>query len=115
MDKDENVYYVDVQSGRISVNTPEQGGHFVIHATNEQYEEINQIVNELYHHDVQTYIRSHIPFLEYHHDKANDQYDHSLIQLYEKLYELGDEGTRNYIESMNILGSHELNMAHYDE
>lgn len=109
MDENTNVYYVDVQGGKISVDSPEQGGHFVIHATDEQYEDVKQIANELYNNDMKTYVRAHIPFLEYHYDEANDLYDQTLIHLYEKLHELGDEETRSHIESMNILGKHELN------
>ncbi len=100
---------MDIQSGKISIDAPEQGGHFCIQASEKEYAELKAIADQLYQDDMKTYVRSHIPFLEYHHDKENDQYDAKLIELYQKLYELGDEATRRHIASMDILGHYSLN------
>lgn len=107
-----HIYYMDIQSGKISVDPLEEGGHFIIEANDSEYEELKTIANELYANDMKTYVRSHIPFLEYHFDKENDLYDQTLIKLYQKLYELGNEETKHHIKSMNILGKKELNEYH---
>lgn len=103
------IYFIDVKSGKISQEAPEQGGHFRILADNQEYNELKAIADRMYHDELKTYVRSHIPFIDYDTAEKNDEYDNQLIKLYGKIYELGDEETRNHIESMNILSKSRLN------
>ncbi|MFS0784363.1 hydrolase [Bacillus sp. 1P06AnD] len=109
MDDEKTIYYISIQSGEISEQAGEADSQFCIVATQKEYQDLQLLSNQLYESDVKTYGRSQIPFLEYHHDPQNDEYDHRLIKLYSKIYELGDEETKSHIGAMGILEKTSLN------
>ncbi|WP_050613743.1 hypothetical protein [Bacillus testis] len=109
MQDGQEVYYISIQSGQVSREPQEGDSQFRIIATDQEYRDIEVLANELYDSDLKTHFRAQIPFLEYHHDKENDEYDSRLISLYEKIYQLGDAETKAHIDSMGILGRTTLN------
>ena len=109
MDTIKKEYFIDIKSGDILEEEPQAGGHFRILATDEEYNDLNQIALRMYDDELKTYERSHVPFVDYDFAEKNPAYDRKLILLYEKIHELGDEKAREHIESMDILGRKELN------
>ncbi len=107
--EDRNIYYVDIKSGDISQEEPKQGGHFRIFANDKEMEELIGVTKKMYSKELNTYARSHVPFVDYDTAEQNDQYDRQLIALYEVLYRFGDTETKDHIEGMNILGKERLN------
>jgi hypothetical protein len=88
-----------VQAGK------EAEGHFQIQATDKEIRQLKEFFHENYQADWKTYGRAHVPFLEYHHDPQNDEYDNKMRQIYRMLYQLGNEEAKNHIDKMGILNS----------
>jgi hypothetical protein len=69
----------------------EANGHFQIQATDKEVRQLKELFHEIKKADWKTYGRAQVPFLEYHHDPHNDEYDDKLREIYKMLYELGNE------------------------
>jgi hypothetical protein len=97
-------YYIDIVNGEISKSELDTY-HYVIHAADSDIKKLREIFNNLHQANLATFVRSHIPFLEYHHDRQNEIYDNGIKEMYSLLYELGDKETKNHIQSMGVLNS----------
>lgn len=106
MEQTKKTYYVDIGSGEISQNPSASSWNFKIEANDEEITQLREEFSYNYDMGVQNFIRAHIPFEEYHNDKENHAQDNSLIRIYEMLHQLGDQETKNHIESMGILPKH---------
>lgn len=108
MEEVKRTYYVDPASKEV-LPAGEGEGNFRIEATDEEAAFIRQIFNEEYSAEVDTFIRAHVPYLDYSYQKENDHYDRALITIYGLIYELGDEEAKRHIEGMGILDEYRLN------
>jgi hypothetical protein len=99
-----NKYYINVSSGEVSL-IPLDVSHFEIEATEEEVSKLKRIFGDIHSANLGTYIRSHIPFVEYSKDSANDRYDDGFRKVYKMIYQLRDNTTKRHIESMGILDS----------
>ena len=96
-------YYVHVGSGAVLQDPTVFSWEFEIEATEDQAAELREWFEELQSAEMKTAQRATTPILLYHFDAENDVYDGLLIEIYRRIYELGNEKTRTHIESMNIL------------
>ncbi len=103
MIKEKQTYHVDLVSGDVLGQKLEENPSFTVHATDEELAELKQCLEEHRTDDLEAYARSHVPYLLYHHDRANDKYDAAMKRLYALIYKLGDETARNHIEEIGIL------------
>jgi hypothetical protein len=94
---EKNTYYVSLVGQMISQSPDASSWDFKIAATSEEVKRLRALFDNLYTADGKSYWRSHIPFMEYHHDQPNDDTDETLKQIYGLLYELGDEKTKAFI------------------
>ncbi|WP_108671691.1 hydrolase [Peribacillus acanthi] len=104
-----NIYYVDIKSGEILKQPIQEGGHFTVYATDEEFAKLKALFEQNYSAELKTFVRAQTPFKEYHKDKEDKQYDEIMINIYRYLYVLGDKETKSHIESMGIIGKSELN------
>jgi hypothetical protein len=96
-------YYIDVGTGEISRSATSSTWSFKISATNEEITELRELFDQNYSTEWQNFFRAHVPYVQYHYDRENDQYDQTLIKVYELIYRLGDEEAKHHIKTMNIL------------
>lgn len=96
-------YYVNIASGEISKIHYENNGSFTINATTDEVKMLRMKMNQMQDAEVGSLQRASIPFVPYHKDQPNDQYDAGLIEAFEMIYELGEEDTKSDIISMGIL------------
>lgn len=108
MEKMKRTYYVDPASKEV-LPTPEGEGHFKIEATEEEAHYIKRVFAENYSAEVETFVRAHVPYLDYSYDKENDHYDQALLAAYGLIYKFGDEEAKRHIEEMGILDKYRLN------
>ncbi|PLR71923.1 hydrolase [Bacillus sp. UMB0728] len=103
-------YYIDIENGQIHPGKAEgEDWQFRVFADDEEIHQLAKYLNINYDADLKTFVRSHIPFLEYHKDPQNDEYDATIEQAYALIYQLGDEEARAHVKSMGILSGEELN------
>jgi hypothetical protein len=100
-------YYVDMRSGDIleEPSLKESAGLHIL-ATPEERTELQKCFDDNYDDDVSTFVRSHIPFKQYHDDPQDAQYDRSMQKIYAMIYKLGDTETRHHIEKIGVLEEH---------
>jgi hypothetical protein len=96
-------FYVSIGTQEISRLKAYNNEDFVIYATPEDVIQLRELFDNMYVADRDAWWRAHIPIMEYHNDKPNDQFDQGMIRVFQKLYDLGDDETRNHIKSMGIL------------
>lgn len=100
---EKKIYYVSVANGEISRVQNANTYSFTIQATDEEIAELRNHFDSAYREDLGTFVRSHVPFVEYHHDSNNDRYDEQLQEAYKMIYELGDNETKELIAQMGII------------
>ncbi|MGF9963686.1 hydrolase [Bacillus rhizoplanae] len=100
---DKNTYYVSVANGEISQVKTANTYSFAIQATDEEILRLRECFDNAYREDLGTFVRSHVPFVEYHHDSNNDRYDEQLQEAYRMIYELGDHEAKELIAQMGII------------
>jgi hypothetical protein len=103
MAEQKKTYYIDVGSGEITQSVTGSTWSFKIQADDEEITELRELFNENYSNEWKTFVRAHIPYLEYHHDRENDMYDSTIQQVYGLIHKLGDDEAKSHIESMAIL------------
>ncbi|WP_026693580.1 hypothetical protein [Peribacillus kribbensis] len=96
-------YYVNLPDGHISQDSKSSPWNFRIKATDEQVMELRDRIDRSRSADSGSFWRAHIPFMEYHEDEANDEYDTALKQVYRLIHLLGDAEAQAHIEQMGIL------------
>jgi hypothetical protein len=98
-------YFINIQSHEIFGEPNGGGWDFKINATESQVAVLERLFDKTDETDWESYIRAHIPFLEYHHQPENKEYDLRMMVIYSLLYYLGDEKTRAHIRDMGILNN----------
>lgn len=96
-------YYISIGTGEISEVKYGNNDEFVVYATMEEIRQLRQLLNGMDQADFGTYVRAHFPFVPYHKDEENDQYDEKITEAYKMIHQLGDETTKRHIESIGIL------------
>lgn len=96
-------YYVSVQSGTIMPNQGDAGYELEIEATAEEVALIFRLFDKIAELDLAAIVRTPLPGIPYHHDWVNDDYDVCLQEIYQMLYHVGTEQTKEHIQSMNML------------
>jgi hypothetical protein len=97
-------YYVSLTQGEIS-QIPTAESMFIVTATTEEIHYLRKLFEDMYTSDWASYWRAQVPFLEYHHDEENDEYDQALQTAYAYMYKLGNDETKQHIKGMGILES----------
>ncbi|HDX9576879.1 TPA: hydrolase [Bacillus pseudomycoides] len=100
---DKKTYYISVANGEISQVKTANTYSFTIEATDEEILSLREYFDNAYREDLGTFVRSHVPFVEYHHDSNNDRYDEQLQKAYRMIYELGDNEAKELIAQMGII------------
>lgn len=103
MDEDKKTYYIEVGSGEISRSATSSTWGFKIQATDEEIAMLRKLMDQNYSTEWKNFIRAHVPYVQYHYDRENDDYDETLKKVYGMIYQLGDDEAKNHIKSMNIL------------
>jgi len=103
MDEQKKTYYIDVGTGIISRSASGTTWSYKIQASDEEITQLRELFNQNYSTEWKNFFRAHVPYVQYHYDRENDDYDGTIQQVYGMLYNLGDEEAKTHIESMNIL------------
>jgi hypothetical protein len=96
-------YYIWLPNGQISQDPTASPWNFKIEATDEEITELREYFDQNYSNEWRNFFRAHVPYIQYHYDRENDDYDETLLKIYECIYKLGDEEAKKHIESMGIL------------
>lgn len=102
---EKETYYISVGARGISQIKTGTPFELEIEATSDEIRALRSIFDGMYNSDVMGFVRSHIPFLEYHNDSENDMIDRDLTNVYQMLYDLGKPETKQHIKSMGILNN----------
>lgn len=92
-----------MQSREISTTKYGNSNYFTIFATEDEVEELRRIMDKIYDADIRSHIRAHIPFVPYHRDRSNDDYDDQYKEALTMIYQFGNNETKEHIDSMEIL------------
>lgn len=102
---EKNKYYVSVQSNSI---VPGQGAtpyEFEIHATPEEVDQLEHMFAMKSEADQDCFFRAHIPGMPYHLDDENDLYDTYLKEIYQHIYAIGTDKTKQDMREMGLIDS----------
>ncbi|MRH44788.1 hydrolase [Aquibacillus halophilus] len=96
-------YFVNIGTQEISQIEVGNNKDFTIHATDEEVFQLREKLTEMYDSDMVSFWRAHVPFVQYHNDESNDEYDDGIKKVFQMIHDLGDESTMEHIESMGVL------------
>ncbi|WP_035512784.1 hypothetical protein [Halalkalibacillus halophilus] len=99
---DPRKFYVSIESKEISELKAGNNDEFVIYGGPEDIIALRECLDGMKDAEFGTFLRSHIPFKEYHKDGDNDAYDTCLMMAYKQIHKLGDEKTKEHIESLSF-------------
>ncbi len=95
-------FYVTVGTGEIMTEPNQSEWEFEILATKEETDELKILFEEANQVALDGFLKSHIPHIRYQEDMTDDRYDQHLQQVYQWIFDHGNEEARNHIASMNI-------------
>lgn len=102
-------YYVNIPHQVINtVRFSDQD--FVVQATKEEAHEIRALLESLREAEIGTFWRSHVPFMPYHRDPSNEQYDKTLTALFQKISDIGDEQAKSYVNESGVLSDRPIDI-----
>lgn len=101
-------YYVEIGSGEISQIQYHNNDSFTIYATDEEVALLRSKLANMHDASYNSFWRAHVPIMPYHNDKSNDSYDSEMVEAYQMLHDLGDDTTKNHIESIGILDENHI-------
>lgn len=105
---DKKKFYVNVGTQEVSQIEYGNNQDFTIYATEIEARLLRGKLNDMDQANFRAFFRAHVPIMPYHNDKPNDDYDDGMTGAYQMLYALGDEQTKQHIESMGILSDNHL-------
>lgn len=100
---EKKTYYVSVQAGTMLEDKGAAAFEFEIRATEKELDKLRLVFEEMEDAASDTFFRSGIPGVPYHHDQENDVYDDAMVRVYRMIHELGTPETKKHIEEMGIL------------
>ncbi|WP_017187435.1 hypothetical protein [Alkalibacillus haloalkaliphilus] len=100
MENEKRKFYVSIESGEISEYKAGNNDDFIIYGDPEEIIALRELFDDLKGAEGATGFRATIPFKEYHNDDENDSYDYHFMKCYKMIHHLGDESTRQHIETM---------------
>lgn len=103
MSEQKKTYYIDIGTGEISQNATSSTWSYQILANDEEITQLRELFDQNYSTEWKNFFRAHTPYVQYHYDRENDDYDNTMQQIYGMIHKLGDEEAKKHIESMNIL------------
>lgn len=103
MENSKKTYYISVGNRQISQLSTVSPWDFKIEATDEEILQLREYFDQVYSSDWQSFLRTHIPFEEYHHDRENDAVDDTNMLIYKMIYELGDEEAKEHIRTQGLI------------
>lgn len=86
-----------------SHSTEMHAWQFQIEADDDQILQLREYFDEQYMTDWKGFFRAHVPFLEYHYDSPNDEMDRKRKEIYSMIHDLGNEETKNFIETNGLM------------
>lgn len=96
-------YYVYIPNGQITQDRESSPWNFEIEATDNEIIQLRELFDHNYSVGEDNFYRAHVPYLQYHYDRENDEQDITLQKIYEMIYMLGSDEGKRHIESMGIL------------
>lgn len=96
-------YYINVENGEISQLSTYSPWNYKIEASDVEIIQLREYFSQLYESDWESFWRAHVPFIEYHHDKQNDEVDKLNKEIFEMIYQLGDEEAKNHLRSQGLI------------
>ncbi|MGE6628772.1 hydrolase [Bacillus sp. NPDC077027] len=98
-----HTYFVSVQDGSISQHRDAASWQFQIEADDDQILQLRDYFDQLYMSDWKGFFRAHVPFVEYHYDSPNDETDRTRKNIYNLIYQLGNDETKDFIETNGLM------------
>ncbi|MDX8044796.1 hydrolase [Gracilibacillus sp. S3-1-1] len=99
---EKKTYYVNIASQEISQIPYGNNTAYTIEATDEEITQLRAKFNEVHEDDFGTFIRAHIPYVQYHQDTENDEYDTDLQQVIQMLYQLATPETKKAMDESDL-------------
>jgi hypothetical protein len=100
---DKKTYYVTVQYGEIMEDPTAFNYDFVINASDEELDQLQELFEDTADAELATYTHAYAVSLSTYYNEENTSYDNCLREIYKKLHELGTTETKEHIEKMNII------------
>ncbi|PZE22111.1 hypothetical protein [Paenibacillus xerothermodurans] len=103
------LYYVSVANGLIQDETTmndalQDDYEFRIRANDEEIRELRELMQKVLDDEENTHIRAPIPYKSAEHDKATEDFNSDMLNMYNMIYQLGDDKAKRHIEQTGILG-----------
>ncbi|USB33748.1 hypothetical protein [Paenibacillus sp. YPG26] len=105
-------YYVSVTHQLIQ-DVENESAEYKVDLDDEELGLLRDKLDELAKEDEYTLKRAPVPYKSADKDEATDHYNDKLIAVYAYLHQIGDEKTRQAIESLGVLGK--LENSDYDD
>jgi len=98
-------YYVSVKAHEIYADPTIAEWEYEIEATEDEVSVLQEMLDEVHEKDGNTITPAHVPYIQYHDDEPNDEYDDTLIKTYRFIHRVGTPEAKEHIESMGMLGN----------
>src|SRR5699024_2673211 len=96
-------YYVNLQKREITKIDEEKKHGLTIYAAPDEVSSLRSMFSQIDTAEHSTFFHSHIPIMSYHNDPVNEHYDKTMKEVANRLYDLGKNEMKGYIEETSII------------
>ncbi|WP_170008005.1 hydrolase [Bacillus fonticola] len=106
LENEKKTYYINLGNGEISRSGTSSEWNFTVEATDDEIVKLRECFDSMHSSNWQSFLRAHVPYVQYHYDRENDAYDRTLMEVYQMVHELGDDSAKQWVEQSGMLNPH---------
>ncbi|MER2263191.1 MAG: transposase [Psychrobacillus sp.] len=92
--------YVSLSQRKVYLYPDESPWEYEITARQDIIPVFETLFYQLYHKDMNTFWRAHVPMKDYSNDFSNEEYDNRIKKLYALIHEFSDRESQVFIEQL---------------
>ena len=102
MAEEKYTMYISLNHKLVVLDPHSSTWEYKVEVTKEVYPVFERLFAQMEQLEWQNFLRSHLPYVQYHYDKDNDRLDLRLKKIYALIHEYTDDDSKRFIEQMPL-------------
>ncbi|WP_301107625.1 transposase [Sporosarcina sp.] len=92
--------YVSMSHKQVLLDPYSSPWEYKVEVTKEAYPVFERLFAQMERLEFRNFLRSHLPYIQYHYDKDNHDIDKRMMKVYALIHEYTDEESKRFIEKL---------------
>ncbi|PIC69146.1 transposase [Sporosarcina sp. P18a] len=94
--------YISLNNKLVLTDPHSSTWEYKVEVTREVYPIFEKLFSQMEQLEFQNFLRSHVPYAQYHYDKDNDKLDVRLKKVFALIHEFTDDESKRFIEKLPL-------------